>query len=221
MVVFLFDEHGERDRALPAVRDGSAFSQGRRYGARTKCRYLAPPRALRTTRTLLHLRRSCRTQGVLDRPRSAGGVGRSIRRLATDTSHLGATRMAATQRRHPSDKSIGGSTPHPAGTSCTRGTPTGWKNAGCERGNGASARRRHRRRHRGLRRPARRVPNWLRSSFWAWVRDAVTQYRSYSDRSGRVAMLDTDLAEQMCQTLQSRFPTCVPVLSALIPARSN
>lgn len=50
------------------------------------------------------------------------------------------------------------------------------------------------------------VPNWMQSSFWAWVRDAVTQYRSYSDGSGRVAMLDTDLAEEMCQTLQIPLP---------------
>lgn len=50
------------------------------------------------------------------------------------------------------------------------------------------------------------VPNWLWSAFWAWVRDAVTAYRSYSDGSGRMAMLDIDLAEQMCQTLQIPLP---------------
>lgn len=50
------------------------------------------------------------------------------------------------------------------------------------------------------------VPNWLRSAFWAWVRDALTEFCSYSDLSGRVSMLDTDLAEQMCQTLQIPLP---------------
>jgi hypothetical protein len=50
------------------------------------------------------------------------------------------------------------------------------------------------------------VPEWMSSSFWAWVRDALSVYRCYSDRSGRVQMLDTELAERMCQTLKIPFP---------------
>ena len=50
------------------------------------------------------------------------------------------------------------------------------------------------------------VPDWLSSSYWAWVRDAMTIHRSYSDGSGRVLMLDTDLAEAMCETLQIVLP---------------
>ncbi|MEV5768705.1 hypothetical protein AB0L34_29640 [Micromonospora sp. NPDC052213] len=50
------------------------------------------------------------------------------------------------------------------------------------------------------------VPNWMSSSFWAWVRDALTVIRRYSDGSGRVPMLDTDLAERMGQTLKIPLP---------------
>lgn len=50
------------------------------------------------------------------------------------------------------------------------------------------------------------VPEWLDASYWAWVRDSLTIYRSFRDGSGRIAMLDTDLAEQMCQTLKIAFP---------------
>ena len=39
------------------------------------------------------------------------------------------------------------------------------------------------------------VPQWMGASFWAWVRNSVTVHRPYRDGSGRVAMLDTSLAE--------------------------
>lgn len=50
------------------------------------------------------------------------------------------------------------------------------------------------------------VPNWMASSFWAWVRDAVTVRRRYRDGSGYAAMLDTNLAEAMCQQLRIPLP---------------
>ena len=50
------------------------------------------------------------------------------------------------------------------------------------------------------------VPNWLQPPFWAWVTDAVTQIRRFPDGSGRIPMLDTDLAEQLCQTLKIPLP---------------
>src|SRR4051812_23077986 len=50
------------------------------------------------------------------------------------------------------------------------------------------------------------VPPWLWEPLWAWIRDALTMYRSYRDRSGRVPMLNTDLAEQMCQVLRIPLP---------------
>ncbi len=46
------------------------------------------------------------------------------------------------------------------------------------------------------------MPKWMWAAFWAWVREAVTIFRRYSDGSGRVPMLDTDLAEGMCQRLR-------------------
>ncbi|MEU5904627.1 hypothetical protein ABZ780_09640 [Micromonospora sp. NPDC047467] len=50
------------------------------------------------------------------------------------------------------------------------------------------------------------VPKWMRSSFWVWVRDALTVRRRYRDGSGPALMLDTDLAEHMCQTLKIPLP---------------
>lgn len=50
------------------------------------------------------------------------------------------------------------------------------------------------------------VPEWMGAPFWAWVRDALTLYRRYSDGSGREAMLDTDLGEALCQTLRIALP---------------
>lgn len=50
------------------------------------------------------------------------------------------------------------------------------------------------------------VPAWMDASFWVWVGDGVTIYRRYSDGSGSVAMLDTLLAEEMCQRLQIPLP---------------
>jgi hypothetical protein len=51
------------------------------------------------------------------------------------------------------------------------------------------------------------VPEWMDSAMWAWVRRAITVRRSYRDGSGSVAMLDSALAECMCQTLRIPFPT--------------
>ncbi len=58
------------------------------------------------------------------------------------------------------------------------------------------------------------VPNWLRSPFWAWVRDAVTQYRSYGDGSGRVVMLETrpcraDVPDAPDPASRPAFPYCL------------
>lgn len=50
------------------------------------------------------------------------------------------------------------------------------------------------------------VPEWMKSAFWAWVRDALIVYRTYRDGSGRFAMLDTAMAERMCQTLRIPLP---------------
>ncbi|MEU1395006.1 hypothetical protein ABZ403_02885 [Micromonospora zamorensis] len=50
------------------------------------------------------------------------------------------------------------------------------------------------------------VPKWMASSFWVWVRDALTVRRRYRDGSGPVPMLNTDLAERMCQTLKIPIP---------------
>lgn len=49
------------------------------------------------------------------------------------------------------------------------------------------------------------VPTWMKVPFWTWVRDAVTVIRRYKDRSGHVPMLDTELAEPLCQMLQIHF----------------
>jgi hypothetical protein len=51
------------------------------------------------------------------------------------------------------------------------------------------------------------VPEWMASAMWAWVRQGITVRRSYRDGSGSVAMLDSDLAERMCQTLRIPLPT--------------
>lgn len=50
------------------------------------------------------------------------------------------------------------------------------------------------------------VPPWLQASFWAWIGDAVMQTCRYNDGSGRVPMLDSGLAERMCQTLRIPLP---------------
>lgn len=50
------------------------------------------------------------------------------------------------------------------------------------------------------------VPSWMESAFWAWVREALTAYYRYSDGSGRVAMLNAELSEQMCQRLRIPLP---------------
>jgi hypothetical protein len=50
------------------------------------------------------------------------------------------------------------------------------------------------------------VPAWMDAPYWAWVRDSVTMIRSYADGSGRIPMLDCDLAEAMCQTLRIPLP---------------
>lgn len=50
------------------------------------------------------------------------------------------------------------------------------------------------------------VPDWMSAAFWAWVRDAVTLKRPDRVRNGYVAMLATDLAEEMCQTLRISLP---------------
>jgi hypothetical protein len=57
------------------------------------------------------------------------------------------------------------------------------------------------------------VPKWLDAAYWAWVRKSLTIYRRYSDASGRVAMLDADLAEQMCQTLRIALPNLRTTIS--------
>lgn len=50
------------------------------------------------------------------------------------------------------------------------------------------------------------VPNWMAEPYWRWVRDSVTVIRRYADGSGRVPMLNTDLAEHMCQALRIPLP---------------
>lgn len=48
------------------------------------------------------------------------------------------------------------------------------------------------------------VPEWMRSAYWAWIRDALTvQRRSVNTH---FTVLDTDLAETMCQRLQIPLP---------------
>ncbi|TFV78290.1 hypothetical protein E4P39_03430 [Blastococcus sp. CT_GayMR19] len=51
------------------------------------------------------------------------------------------------------------------------------------------------------------VPEWMSSAMWAWVRQGITVRRRYPDGSGSVAMLDSALAERMCQTLRIPLPT--------------
>ncbi len=50
------------------------------------------------------------------------------------------------------------------------------------------------------------VPSWMGSAYWAWVLESITVYRRYSDGSGRVPMLNVDLAERLCQTLRITLP---------------
>lgn len=51
------------------------------------------------------------------------------------------------------------------------------------------------------------VPEWMASAFWAWVRDAITTIRRYSDGSGKVPALNEQLVEPMCQELRIALPT--------------
>lgn len=50
------------------------------------------------------------------------------------------------------------------------------------------------------------VQPWMWAAYWAWVRASITVLRRYRDGSGPVSMLDTNLAEQMCQTLRIPLP---------------
>lgn len=45
------------------------------------------------------------------------------------------------------------------------------------------------------------IPSWMWSPYWAWIRSAITVRRLTSSRNS-VNMLDVELVEQMCQTLQ-------------------
>lgn len=51
------------------------------------------------------------------------------------------------------------------------------------------------------------VPPWMRTAFWAWIQRALvvvrfTQPRGYDQLRYKVAMVEEDLAEQMCQRLR-------------------
>lgn len=46
------------------------------------------------------------------------------------------------------------------------------------------------------------VPEWIESAYWTWVRASLTKMATYPDGSGRISMLDIDLAESLCQTLK-------------------
>ena len=50
------------------------------------------------------------------------------------------------------------------------------------------------------------VPDWMAAAFWAWVRTEITEYRCYSDGSGRIAHLNEPLMEAMCQVLRVPLP---------------
>lgn len=53
------------------------------------------------------------------------------------------------------------------------------------------------------------IPAWMRSAYWSWVRESLTLRRKGENIYGRpyhAQMLDTDLAEEMCQTLQIPLP---------------
>lgn len=50
------------------------------------------------------------------------------------------------------------------------------------------------------------VPEWMSSTFWHWIREAITVYRRYSDGSGRFPMVREALVEAMCQTLRIGLP---------------
>jgi hypothetical protein len=51
------------------------------------------------------------------------------------------------------------------------------------------------------------LPEWMSAPHWTWVRGTITIHRTYADRSGRVAMLNSALVEEMCQTLRIPMPT--------------
>lgn len=51
------------------------------------------------------------------------------------------------------------------------------------------------------------VQEWMTEAYWAWVRQALTTMRTSPGAAGhRIAMLDTALAERMCQTLRIPLP---------------
>jgi hypothetical protein len=50
------------------------------------------------------------------------------------------------------------------------------------------------------------IPPWMSAGYWAWVLERITVHRRYPDGSGRVPMLNVDLAERMCQTLRITLP---------------
>lgn len=54
------------------------------------------------------------------------------------------------------------------------------------------------------------VPTWMEAAFWAWVHAGITVRLPYPDGSGAVPMLNTELAEQMCQTLRIALPNLRP-----------
>lgn len=54
------------------------------------------------------------------------------------------------------------------------------------------------------------VPEWMDAAFWSWVKDTVTVYRTYRDGSGRFAMANHELVEQMCQVLKIAMPDIRP-----------
>ena len=50
------------------------------------------------------------------------------------------------------------------------------------------------------------IPVWMHAAFWAWIRDAITEHRRFSDGSGRVPHLRETDTEQMCQELRIALP---------------
>ena len=51
------------------------------------------------------------------------------------------------------------------------------------------------------------VPEWMSAAFWAWIRESLTTIGRYTDGSGSFPILDTKLAENLCQTLQIPAPS--------------
>ncbi|GAB3796148.1 hypothetical protein GCM10028798_05750 [Humibacter antri] len=50
------------------------------------------------------------------------------------------------------------------------------------------------------------IPAWMDTPYWLWVQGALTQIRTFGDGSGRIPMLNVELAEDMCQTLRIPLP---------------